>query len=1238
MPTPMTPEPSGQASSVRKDPAPLQSGSSSTSRTPAESAAAPSDTTSIINNLHYEASQEDDAPTVISSGRQKPPSPDAQHAESLVGRRLGHFELLESVGIGGMAAVIRAHDLDLGRTVALKILPPDMAADPENISRFRLEARAAARLDHENVARVYHFGEDQGLHFIAFEFVEGENLRVKMEKNGGLLEVSDSLRYMIQVTAGLSHAASRGVVHRDIKPSNIIITPEGKAKIVDMGLARNLDARASNGQLTQSGVTLGTFDYISPEQAIEPRLADCRSDIYSLGCTFYHVLTGHAPVPEGTAAKKLHCHQHVPPLDPRELNPAIPDDLAAILARMLAKNPDQRYQHPDHLLQHLLIVADKLKISTGPVAIENGGRVSPYVDQPLPPPPALSPMWIGLAIAALVIGLFVITGSFGGKPPLEGQPFWQNEKPGKDQFAAPGKTQTNGGKTPVESTVVQKGPREAKSANELVALLKQPNAHIKLRAGTTYDLRGVGHDAELQQAVFEGSDLIIEGDRLLDPPIVRLAMTEIGDGRSTRPGALTIRGPADGSTARVRIRGVRFEFVTERPDAGQAGILLFNAEGFEFDECSFVPPLPSRRTEPRDGPAVVAVMHDLSKETSPEGAFNRCYFAPGCVAIQIQSGMQARIAECAFGPQFAAVRVQAVTGVEARSASIVRFESCSLLTNGGAVVEIGDQVPCKIRAGHCLFSDPESIEADPSRSVLIRQIGVISAETDFSGWKAEDTELPMPNGYHRLQAYANGEMTLSFDDCMREQVPVVDSAARILTRHPWELKQPVTRLFESPRQFRSCFAASMDLDALRLEPDRNRHILGTMNLVGARVYTLYPFLTINPDSQLAANEKVWEPDFPENKPLPANVYKSLKKAIDDLKKGDVILIRHNGPLEFDPAAGEFDKPDTDVTLRPDVNYRPILIPRPPTLKKHHALFKLYGGQLVLENLRFRLKPDRSPAIVALPGSGVCIIRNCSATLEESDELAVVSLADPRGEMMMMGMANVEKWPSPRIVVENTFVRGRGKLLNVLGSRPFDLRLKNSLVVLDGSLIHVDPSPADLSDASPAQVAIERTTTYLTKYLLAMKACERKPESKGLGLVPVQFQATQNLFVPASETASLVYLDRIDTMEQMESVFSWRECKQNVYGFKSDQELLHLQPENTDTVNRPERMDRDRWLGKWREADYAFGEVNFSVVPATRRFDGVKPGDFGVKSINPPLKSEDSVEVGAPIESLRKFGD
>jgi len=322
----------------------------------------------------------DDTPTIISRNTPAPPTAPVEESPSGIrGRRLAHFELIEPIGVGGMAAVIRARDTQLDRFVALKILPPEMAMDVENVHRFHREAKAAAKLDHENIARVFFCGEDQGLHFIAFEYVEGINLRTMLERRRKI-PVAESVRYILQVATGLEHAATRGVVHRDVKPSNIIITPNGRAKVVDMGLARNME-RQNERDLTQSGVTLGTFDYISPEQAMEPRDADCRSDIYSLGCTFYHLLTGQAPVPEGTPAKKLHHHQHIPPIDPRQDNPTIPDDVVVILGKMMAKNPKDRYQRPLHLVHELMRIAQKVG------AADDLAEGVLFVDAPLPSVP-----------------------------------------------------------------------------------------------------------------------------------------------------------------------------------------------------------------------------------------------------------------------------------------------------------------------------------------------------------------------------------------------------------------------------------------------------------------------------------------------------------------------------------------------------------------------------------------------------------------------------------------------------------------------------------------------------------------------------------------------------------------------------------------------------------------------------------------------------------------------------------
>jgi eukaryotic-like serine/threonine-protein kinase len=232
----------------------------------------------------------------------------AEMGRVLQGEKLGHFELIEFVGGGGMGAVFRALDTMLNRIVAVKVLSHEQSDDEETLRRFKNEAQSAARLDHENIGRVHYVGEDSGWHYIVFEFIEGINLRDLVERDGPL-PVADAVSFMLQLGDALAHAARRDVVHRDIKPSNVLITPEGKAKLVDMGLARLHQVEHADNDLTASGVTLGTFDYISPEQARDPRSADVRSDLYSLGCTFYFMLAGRPPFPEGTVLQKLLQHQ-----------------------------------------------------------------------------------------------------------------------------------------------------------------------------------------------------------------------------------------------------------------------------------------------------------------------------------------------------------------------------------------------------------------------------------------------------------------------------------------------------------------------------------------------------------------------------------------------------------------------------------------------------------------------------------------------------------------------------------------------------------------------------------------------------------------------------------------------------------------------------------------------------------------------------------------------------------------
>jgi eukaryotic-like serine/threonine-protein kinase len=308
---------------------------------------------------------ETDQQTIITN-RQPIPSPSVSDSTNRIleghvmpGDRLGHFELVEFVGGGGMGRVFRAIDTQLGRTVALKVLPPEQATDADSLQRFQNEAQSSARLDHDNIARAYYVGEDRGLHYIVFEFIEGVNVRLLVEQKGPL-PLAEAVSYTLQVAEALAHADARAVVHRDIKPSNVLITPEGRVKLIDMGLARLRLADPAAADLTASGVTLGTFDYISPEQARDPRNADIRSDIYSLGCTLFFMLSGQPPFPQGTVLQKLLQHQGDQPPDIQQFRPELPPESSRVLRKMMAKDPRHRYAGPAELVADLLLLADQI--------------------------------------------------------------------------------------------------------------------------------------------------------------------------------------------------------------------------------------------------------------------------------------------------------------------------------------------------------------------------------------------------------------------------------------------------------------------------------------------------------------------------------------------------------------------------------------------------------------------------------------------------------------------------------------------------------------------------------------------------------------------------------------------------------------------------------------------------------------------------------------------------------------
>jgi serine/threonine-protein kinase len=562
------------------------------------------------------------------------------------------FVLEAAIGEGGMGAVYRALDTKLERHVALKLLPPDQANDAEVVQRFYHEGRAAAQLDDENIARVFSIGKDGVYHYIAFEYIEGATVRQRVEAEG-VLPVPEAVNIAIQIAGALVHASRRGIVHRDIKPSNIILTAHGRAKLVDMGLARRFE-RGTDHALTQSGMTLGTFDYISPEQARDPRDVDVRSDLYSLGCTLFHMLTGRPPFPGGTVLQKLIQHQEEPPADVRALNPAVPLELATIINKLMAKDRDRRYQSPEHLMRDLLAVAGSVGLAPTHPVIPNWLAESQR------------PLWEHHLVWLLpVLGFLVV---------LAGLVWWARElarpasRPSTFQTGIAGVRVSE----PGHSAAAEAGPVGSGAAGEsgLEQAKAVPTSPRNIPVSSNEDLveilataarRSViiladdgpywlGRRAWSQRstALLSNPDLTIKAETGVRPLLKLAGETFRSDERPTA--LLHVVG------GRLTIEGLEFELDAILP---QERVAAIRAEGTELlvRGCLF------RRTNSRDGRNVAAL--ELRPDVRPTAAAERlesagerppavladaCHFDGGQTAILAQGAADVVLRDCTLGP------------------------------------------------------------------------------------------------------------------------------------------------------------------------------------------------------------------------------------------------------------------------------------------------------------------------------------------------------------------------------------------------------------------------------------------------------------------------------------------------------------------------------------------------------------------------------------------------------------
>ena len=455
---------------------------------------------------------------------------------------IGRYKVLAVLGVGGMGKVFLCEHPGMRRQVAIKVLPPKLAADPDTVEAFYNEARALARLDHRNIVHAYDAAKDSGVHYLVLEYVKGRTLEDVVAKDGPL-SAHRAIDYLRQAALGLQHAFEAGLVHRDVKPGNFLVTDAGVLKILDLGLARFCTGPES-GTGSKPGQVVGTLDYMAPEQALNTGEVDHRADIYSLGATFYYCLTGRPPFGTGTVAQKMLWHQMRTPEPIQKTRGDLPAQITDIVEKMMAKDPAERFQTADELLAAL--PSQDILVVEAPPAEQGALDTSLNLDAESPtltvkhrPAPApVRERWkpsIGLVAglcvllaAAAVAGLYVALRPGKPQPVPEGGPaappaavrqsqapvgrkVWLCELPAHDAIVGHGQLGTGG---------------QLGYGNERIVVSGQPSPHGISMHPPTNGSATVRYEVQLRAKLFTGT----------------VAVNDTANGQTATPLVFVIKG------------------------------------------------------------------------------------------------------------------------------------------------------------------------------------------------------------------------------------------------------------------------------------------------------------------------------------------------------------------------------------------------------------------------------------------------------------------------------------------------------------------------------------------------------------------------------------------------------------------------------------------------------------------------------------------------------------------------